>query len=119
MHVASLIIAGLSLSVIPGYVSEESIIDIQFASRTHDGAMVEDQYRYTYGTSSYIWLPFVVYPDFFVGINGGYVAPGKKVPVDVTHLVIQRFMLDATEKIKKHTGGAKMIWPQRLIKCPE
>jgi hypothetical protein len=118
LQLSSMAISMLSLSIIPGYISEESFIDIQFASINSDDAVIEDAYTYSYGVRYYAWLPFIFNPDFSLGINGGYDNKEKVAPKNAPELVIQRFMLDASEKIGKHTKDSKGVYSQSLLKCP-
>jgi hypothetical protein len=113
----SFTISLLSFSVIPGYAVDQRKIDIQFATMDWDGAIIQDNYTYEYQIRYFLWLPLIFYPDILMGINGGYENTNKKNYLGLVR-VIDRFILDATDKLHRQSKDANIVGTSRILKCP-
>jgi hypothetical protein len=77
-HGWSMAVSLLTLSVIPGYFVDRTRFEVNLAWR--DSAQLErrDHLQYESRMSNFVWAPLAVYPDFFMGLNGGWESSKSK-----------------------------------------
>ncbi len=68
----SMFLSFVTLSVIPGYGVARMPLEVSLAWRDPGQAERQERLRYEYSLSTFIWVPLVVHPDLFAGLNGGY-----------------------------------------------
>jgi hypothetical protein len=116
LYIASMLISFITFGVIPGYGVDQTEIDIQFATRDADGEMIQGRYKYEYRDRYFLWLPLIFYPDIVMGINGGYTNKNKENLG--LELVLNRFILDASERMRQQPKDDKTVDAFQVLKCP-
>jgi hypothetical protein len=74
----SLVVSGLTLSLVPGYYVEWRTVDVNLAWPDAARVRKNEHLQYRSRMTVFVWLPLVVYPDIFAGINGGWVSSKEK-----------------------------------------
>lgn len=117
LYAASMAISFFTFGAIPGYAVDQTKVDIQFVAKDENGETIQDRYNYEYRERYFLWLPLIFYPDIVMGINGGYIKKSKEdLGLD---LVLRRFILDSSERMRQQPKDAKMVDAFPVIKCPD
>ncbi len=116
LYVASVLISFITFGVIPGYGVDQTKIDIHFSARDVDGEMIQGRYKYEYRERYFLWLPLIFYPDIVVGVNGGYTNKNKENLG--LELALNRFIFDASERMRQQPKDAKTADFLQVLKCP-
>lgn len=77
-HAWSLLASLLSASAIPGYGMERRALEVDVAGRDPARGDRPERLRYEARVRYFSWLPFVVHPDFFASVNGGWLSAEAK-----------------------------------------
>lgn len=114
-HVWSGLLSFFTLSVIPGYVVDRRTLDVDLALGNPAQAGTREHLEYETRASTFIWVPLIVYPDVFVGINGGWVsAKGKDAGFEGT---VQRLADDLRHRLGR--GEPDSPWSEvDGVVCP-
>jgi hypothetical protein len=63
-----------TLSVVPGYFAQHTTLDVNFGQRD---AAENEHLLIGFRSQLFIWLPLLVHPDVFAGLNGGWESSKK------------------------------------------
>jgi hypothetical protein len=114
--VLSVWISMLTFSAIPGYAVGNTQVDIQFVATDANGMIAIAGFSYTYRTKMFVWIPLMFYPDFFFGINGGYINEAKESYA--RELVMRKSVLDADDWLRRPSIEGKKGGPLPTLDCP-
>jgi len=110
--------AMFSFSVIPGYTVDRTKINIQFSARDASGEIIQGSYAYEYRIRWFVWLPFIVYPDIFMVFGSGGYRDEDKILYRGPELVLNRFILDVSERLRQRTNDARPSVSLKELRCP-
>jgi hypothetical protein len=68
----SMMLSFLTLSIVPGYLAERYNVEVDIALRNPGKGGAREHLVYERGVDGFFWAPFIVYPDTFGSINGGW-----------------------------------------------
>ncbi len=118
LYVPFVLPAMFSFSVIPGYTVDRTKINIQFSARDASGEVIQGSYDYVYQIRWFLWLPFIVYPDVFMIFGSGGYRDEDKILYRGPELVLNRFILDVSERLRQRTNDAGPAVSLQELRCP-
>jgi hypothetical protein len=74
----SVFLSFATLSVLPGYMVSRGIVDVDLAWIDAARVRKDEHLQYESRATTFVWLPLIFYPDFFVGLNGGWESSNVK-----------------------------------------
>lgn len=74
----SVVVSGLTLSLVPGYYVERRTVDVDLAWPDAAQVRKNEHLQYQSRMTVFVWLPLVVYPDIIGSINGGWESSKEK-----------------------------------------
>ncbi len=112
----SLLLSLLTFSAIPGYYVYDTPFSFQFSAMDANGITATGDFSYQYHTRTFLWAPLIVYPDFVVSINGGYINKAKNYRAQ--ELLLRKFILDAAAQLDKASAQESIGLPLPPLDCP-